>query len=101
MLFVIGFSVFLFITAGMTKNAYDMLLAKTMVADLESRRKSDRLIGAIAAAYWPLATAVYLGWSFIGDAWHISWVVWPVAGCVFGAIAGGIGAWGYTEVNRR
>jgi len=91
LLFVIGFSIFLFTVAGMTKGAYDHLLATGV--DLENRRKSDRLIGAVAAAYWPLVTAIYLGWSFLGDAWDISWVVWPVAGCVFAAIAGGIGAW--------
>jgi len=101
LVFMVGLSIFLFVTAGMTRGAYDHLLAKNAVVDLENRRKSDRLIGAIAAAYWPLVTAIYLGWSFLQNAWDISWVVWPVAGCIFAAIAGGIGAWGYTEGGRR
>ena len=36
--------------------------------------------------YWPLAAAVYLGWSFLGDAWERSWVMWPIAGVLFAAI---------------
>jgi len=103
-LFAVGIATYLFITGGVTKGTYDTLLAKaksSMAGDVERRRKSERLIGAIAAAFWPLVTAGYLGWSFGWNAWDISWVVWPVAGCVFGAIAGGIGAWGHSDGNGR
>lgn len=50
------------------------------------------LVGVIAAFYWPLLTAVFLAWSFIGDAWDRSWVIWPVGAVLFGAIAAGAGA---------
>ena len=30
-----------------------------------------------------IATAIYLGWSFLTDDWHITWVVWPIAGILF------------------
>ncbi|MFD1712905.1 permease prefix domain 1-containing protein [Amnibacterium flavum] len=50
------------------------------------------IVGVIAAFYWPLLTAIFLAWSFIGSAWHISWIVWPVGAVLFGAIAGGISA---------
>lgn len=50
------------------------------------------LVGVIAAFYWPLTTVVYLAWSFIGDAWGQSWLIWPIAGVLFGALAGGINA---------
>ena len=33
-------------------------------------------------------TAVYLAWSFLSGDWHITWVVWPVAGVFWGVIAG-------------
>lgn len=58
-----------------------------------SDESDHSLVGVIAPIYWPLAVAIYLGWSFIGDAWAISWIVWPIAGVLFGAIAGGISAW--------
>lgn len=37
----------------------------------------------IATAYWLIATAIYLGWSFWTNAWGITWIVWPVAGVMF------------------
>lgn len=50
------------------------------------------IVSVIASFYWPLLTAIFLGWSFIGNAWGISWIVWPVGGVLFGAIAAGVGA---------
>lgn len=50
-------------------------------------------INAIASVYWLLTLALYLGWSFIGDAWERSWIVWPLAGVFFGILAAGDAAW--------
>ena len=36
--------------------------------------------------WWPIVTAGYLLWSFLTFDWHITWVVWPVAGCVSAGI---------------
>lgn len=59
------------------------------------------IIGVIAAFYWPLLTAIFLAWSFIGDAWGTSWIVWPIGGVLFGAIAAGGGAIeSYRRANR-
>lgn len=35
---------------------------------------------------------IFLAWSFIGDAWDRSWIVWPIGGVLFGVIAAGAGA---------
>lgn len=40
---------------------------------------------ATDTAYWCICTALYLGVSFLTFAWHITWIVWPVAGCLFPA----------------
>lgn len=53
----------------------------------EDWHSADDLIGVIAAGYWPLTLLIYLVWSFALDAWEASWVVWPVAGVLFGGIA--------------
>lgn len=50
------------------------------------------IVGVIASFYWPLLVAIYLAWSFIGNAWGQSWIVWPIGGVLFGAIAAGSGA---------
>lgn len=50
-------------------------------------KRGGKVIEKIAGIYWCLATAIFLAWSFIADAWEISWVIWPIAGVLFGAIA--------------
>ncbi|MCL2352406.1 MAG: permease prefix domain 1-containing protein, partial [Firmicutes bacterium] len=45
---------------------------------------------AVARICWPLVTAAYLLWSFLGNAWDISWVIWPVAGVLFAAVAAAV-----------
>jgi uncharacterized protein with PQ loop repeat len=95
-LFAIGFSVFLFITGGIIKVAYDIILGKgdyKHKKDKEHSKKGEKIIGTIAAVYWPVIVAGYLLWSFASNDWTKSWLIWPVAGVLFGAIAGGIGAW--------
>ena len=54
----------------------------------EDWKDGAELIGIIAAAYWPLAVLVYLVWSFGFNAWDKSWIIWPIAGVLFGSIAG-------------
>jgi len=97
LLFIIGFSVFLFITTGMGKSAFDVVLGKGDYVDKARNIKAEKVIGTVSGVYWPAIVAGYLLWSFVWDAWSISWVIWPVAGVLFGGIAGGLGAWHYTE----
>lgn len=52
----------------------------------ETKKRRQRENEAISTGYWCLMTAVYLGASFFTGAWHITWVIWPVAGCVWAAI---------------
>ena len=60
------------------------------------------LVTVIAAFYWPLVVAIYLTWSFIGNAWGESWIIWPICGVLFGALAGGIsGIESYRKRHRR
>jgi MFS family permease len=93
MLMSIGIAVFLFVVAGMTKAAFELLLAKGGHEHKAHSKKGERLIGTIAAVYWPFTVAVYLAWSFVFGAWAQSWAIWPIAAVLFAAIAGGIGAW--------
>ncbi len=45
----------------------------------EEQKKQNRKNEAFESAYWCLFTAVYLGISFCTMAWHLTWIVWPVA----------------------
>lgn len=49
--------------------------------------EEDALVGVVASVYWPVCVAAYLLWSFAWDAWDRSWILWPVAGLLFGAFA--------------
>ena len=51
-------------------------------------KEHSRRYESIYIAYWCLVTAAYLAWSLIGNSWHTSWVIWPIAGVVFGAVVG-------------
>ncbi|MCL2870926.1 MAG: permease prefix domain 1-containing protein [Coriobacteriia bacterium] len=80
-----GIAAGVFIITGMEHASYDKLLQR---GDYEpAKRKSDTIVGAIAAFYWPLMVVIYLAWSFVFSAWHISWAIWPIAGILFGGIA--------------
>ena len=83
-----------FVAAGLAV-LLPRLWAQTLADELGAGRGSTAnddersIVGVIAAFYWPLLTAIFLAWSFIGNAWSISWVVWPVGAVLFGAIAAG------------
>lgn len=52
-----------------------------------SRNAKKRNTQAISTAYWLLAVAIYLGYSFATEDWKNSWIVWPVAGVLYAALA--------------
>ena len=93
LLFTIGFAVFLIITAAMPFGAHEALLGKGEFENKTANKKAERLIGTVASVFWPVIVAAYLLWSFVGDAWGISWIIWPIAGILFGAFAGSISTW--------
>lgn len=85
---LVAAGVFLFISQGVKQSAYDMLLGKGDFApEKRVEKKGEKLIQAIAAAYWPIVTACYLVWSFTTGQWGFTWIIWVVAGLIFGAIS--------------
>lgn len=85
LLLVVAGAVALFITAGMEDSSYKVLLQE---ADYEmAHKKANTVVDKIASVYWPIVACIYLTWSFLAGAWGISWVIWPIAGVLFGAIA--------------
>ncbi len=41
----------------------------------------------LSGAYWSLATAVFLAYSFWTKDWANSWIIWPVAGVLYAVVA--------------
>lgn len=55
----------------------------------ETMKADNEKIEAWAGIYWCIVTAIYLAISFTGALnWGRSWIIWPVAGVIFGAICG-------------
>lgn len=54
----------------------------------KKEKKAKGKLDALSGAYWSLATAIYLGWSFWTMRWDITWILWPVAGVLFAAVSG-------------
>ena len=52
-----------------------------------SNQDDDPFTTLVASIYWPAAVVIYLLWSFIFDAWDISWILWPVAAVAFAIFA--------------
>lgn len=73
---IVAAGVWCFVSVGVRWSSMQMLLQQGEYASKGKTTQRDR----IATLYWLLALAVYLGWSFLSDDWHITWVVWPVAG---------------------
>ena len=86
LLIIIAVGVNLMVRAGNIMDSYKKLLQE---GDFSPEgKKIGKTVGKIASIYWPVVVAGYLGWSFITMRWDTTWIVWPVAGVLFGAVAG-------------
>lgn len=84
LLALVGVGASLIVLVGVRRGAVGRLADPE--ADAEETRRSS-LVGAVAGPYWMLVVVVFLGWSFLGDAWDRSWMVWPIAAVLFGFVA--------------
>ncbi|MBQ7346568.1 MAG: helix-turn-helix transcriptional regulator [Clostridia bacterium] len=80
-LVICSFAVALIVRACYINGSFQRLLQTGEFT--EENKKHTRETEAFEAAYWGLFTALYLGISFWTMDWHITWIVWPVAGCLF------------------
>lgn len=91
LLLVVAIGVFLIISAAMPWSAMQKLLEEGEYARENKQGKNKRNF-AISSAYWLTAVAVFLTWSFITNAWDRTWIVWPIAGVLYPALMGILGA---------
>ena len=50
------------------------------------RYQTNERLQPVSAIYWGVVTAGYLAYSFVTMDWQRSWIVWPVAGVLYGVI---------------
>ena len=81
MLAVIAVAVKMIVHTSIIWGGMEKLLEEGDYTRLEKRA------GRYDGIYWAVATAIYLGWSFMTNAWDTTWIVWPIAGVLFGGVA--------------
>ena len=81
---IIATGVYLIVRVGVERGSYTFLLNE-IDASPETRKK-NKTEEAIGSVYWCVAVAIYLTWSFLTDDWGRTWIVWPIAGVLFGAV---------------
>ncbi len=84
LLIIIAIGVNKFVKLGLIREGYMQLLKKE---EFEPANKAKvELEERVGGIYWPVVVAIYLAWSFIGDAWARSWLIFPIAGLIFAAL---------------
>lgn len=80
MLIAVGLSVYRLIIYEGQHESYDKLLQEAdFRTESSASEKKRELLGSM---YWSLVLVAYLLWSFLGDAWQLSWLIWPIAGLI-------------------
>ena len=87
---MVGLGVCFIITSSVRNEAYKEVLkvnkAGTMgaafVLSQKEKKYTNKTVEAIMSVYWPTVTCIYLCWSFLTMNWHITWVVWVIAGLI-------------------
>lgn len=83
-IFLAGIGVMLLIISGVRWASMQKLLSEGDFT--EDNKKKYKLKETISNIYWVIVVAVYLGWSFITNKWGETWIVWPIAGVLFGGV---------------
>lgn len=81
---MISSAVFNLIKNNTINHVAPMLLQKD---EYRIEAKTNNYLEMISGVYWTIATAIYLAWSFITYDWHLTWIVWPIAGVIYGGLS--------------
>lgn len=85
LLVLVSIGVSCFIIGCSTHDCYKILIQEGEFN--KKNKKINKKVNIIGSVYWPIITAIYLGISFYFMNWEISWIIWPVAGVIYGAIS--------------
>jgi len=82
---IIGVGVYLIVRVGIVRGSFTFLLNE--IETSEATKKQNKTEEALTSVYWCVAIAGYLTWSFLTGDWDRTWIVWPIAGVLFGAVS--------------
>ena len=81
MMILVGIAVFAFIVVGVQWASMQKLLKEGDYTEKEKAR--NRLREIVGFVYWGVLAVVYLAWSNLANAWHLSWIVFIAGGVLF------------------
>ena len=89
----VGIGVFLIVYTSIVNGSFEDLQGKNFGAGKyrSSSSVKDKYIspGAelVMNVYWYTVTCIYMIWSFLTFSWHFTWIIWPVAGVIYGGLS--------------
>ena len=86
LLALVALGVNLIVRVSTIKESYDTILQEGDYS--KNKKRVQTKMGALSAAYWCFVTAIYLGWSTWRQDWGESWIIWAVAGVLYGGVYG-------------
>lgn len=54
--------------------------------DYSMKSPEEKRLSNMMSLYWVVIPCIYLAWSFLTFDWHITWIIWPIAGVLSGII---------------
>lgn len=84
LLISVAVGVMLIVRASIVWDTYNMLLEEGEYSRAE--KMNNRRNEHIASIYWASAVALYLLISFTTMRWDRTWIIWPVAGVLYGVL---------------
>ena len=84
LLAIVAAGVYMIVRTCVRQAGYGILLQDGEYSP--ARKAENRRNEPISAVYWALALAIYLAWSFITMQWQMTWIVWPIAGVLYGVL---------------
>ena len=84
LLAIVAVGVYLIIRVSVLWGGFQSLLEEgdySRAVKVENKRNEP-----LNAIYWGVVTAGYLTWSFLSGEWNRTWLVWPIAGVLYGIV---------------
>lgn len=86
MLAIIALGIFIMVPVTAKYTAYSRLISENDFAP--HKQKENKKAAKLAAFYFPMVIAIYVGWSLWTMAWGTTWIIWPVASIAFAGLTG-------------
>ena len=81
-IFLVRIGVFFLVKTNIARDSFNIIL---QIEDYTTEKKaSKKIIEKYATIYWMTISFIYLAYSFISKNWRQSWIIWPLAGIVYG-----------------